>query len=434
MKSDAYFPAHKRQPHTFKQKRKLVVLCILAVGVSSGLSQAQNSGVDWLKAIRTANWNAIVFVSVKLQRENGATETTTGTGFIVDPEGWVMTCNHLIPKKGDNDTLTINLTVGDRTETASYRNQAIRRDDGEDLALLKLPARDAGPWRIVKSIGDVETEAEIAAFGFPLTEGLVSKNGRITNKNGTDGKWITDAPVNPGMSGGPVFNQSGGVVAIVAGGYEEAQSLNLVIPVSSARVLLQRINSPLLVGSSVLPPPVKVEKPVVYSETINTAPGAEFQYSIEATGSPTKYNAFGLPPDLKLDREDGDISGTVVGESKSSYNVDIRAQNESGWGRGELVIRIKRTSGVEATPTPSAAQVTANLSRFVFQNGVFSVLNGNVYAPNGVFIGYLTGPNIMGAVATLAWTNGTASHFMADGSILNLYPGGTTVVGRWRSF
>jgi len=432
MASSAYFLAPKRQ-RTFKRTKQLALLCTLAVGLSAASFPATDSDGDWLENIRGANWNAIVFISVKLQRENGAPETTTGTGFIVDPAGWVITCNHLIPQKGDNDTLTINLTVGDRTDPTSYQNKAIRRDDSEDLALLKLPVRESGPWRVVKSANDVGSEAEIAAFGFPLTEGLVSKNGRILNKNGPDGRWITDAPVNPGMSGGPVFNKSGDVVGIVHGGYEEAQNLNLINPISSARVLLQRVNSPLLVGSTVLPAPARIGKPVVYNDTINTMTGTEFEYSIEATGSPTKYNAFGLPPGLKLDEKTGDISGMIFEDSRSSYYVDIRAQNESGWGRGELVIRIKRTGSVEASPSPTPTDLYASLSRFVFQNQVLNVQNGNVYAPNGTFVGYIGIPNIRGSEATLLWTNGTASHFMSDGSILNLYPTGTLIVGRWRN-
>jgi hypothetical protein len=53
----------------------------------------------WVQSIREANLESLVFITVKAQRANGLIDTFTGTGFLVHPAGYVLTCNHLIPQK-----------------------------------------------------------------------------------------------------------------------------------------------------------------------------------------------------------------------------------------------------------------------------------------------------------------------------------------------
>ena len=81
-------------------------------------------------------------------------------------------------------------------------------------------------------------------MGFPKDEPLLAATGRITSTEG--GRLITDAALNHGMSGGPAFNQSGAIIGIAEGGYEEYNLINLLIPISYATRLLQVATSPLL--------------------------------------------------------------------------------------------------------------------------------------------------------------------------------------------
>ena len=91
-------------------------------------------------------------------------------------------------------------------------------------------------------------------MGFPLAEDLVAAPGLVTGMD-NNGRWLTNAGLNPGMSGGPAFDRLRCGGGIVAGGYEEAQSLNLLIPLSFATSLLQSVNSPLLTPQTGLSTP-----------------------------------------------------------------------------------------------------------------------------------------------------------------------------------
>jgi S1-C subfamily serine protease len=112
--------------------------------------------------------------------------------------------------------------------------------------LLKLPQKN---WQSVKSRAEAKVGSDIVAFGFPLDKHLVDVPGSITGVD-DDGRWLTNAGLIRGMSGGPVFDRSGAVVGIVAGGYEEAKILDLLIPISVSTSLLQSVNSSLLSSSS----------------------------------------------------------------------------------------------------------------------------------------------------------------------------------------
>jgi S1-C subfamily serine protease len=219
----------------------------------------------WEQWIRDANLDSLVFITVKAKRGNGLEDTFAGTGFIVHPDGYVLTCNHVIPENKSLYTeVEITGSVNGRYEH-HYPLTVVRRDEQGDLMLLKLPQKT---WRNVKSIGQAQVGAPIVALGFPLDQDVVAVPGSITGvKN--DGQWLTNAGLNPRMSGGPAFDRSGAVVGIVAAGYKEAESLNLLIPVSSSMSLLLFVNSPLL---SVNPPPVATTAPNPESSPTPTSP------------------------------------------------------------------------------------------------------------------------------------------------------------------
>ena len=135
-----------------------------------------------------------------------------GSGFIIDPAGIVVTNNHVI---ADADEITVILNDGTRLKA-----ELIGNDKKTDLALLKVKADK--PLKAVK-FGDSEKlrlgEWVIAignpfSLGGTVTAGIVSARNRDINSGPYDNYIQTDAAINRGNSGGPLFNLDGDVIGI----------------------------------------------------------------------------------------------------------------------------------------------------------------------------------------------------------------------------
>ena len=141
----------------------------------------------------------------------GQRRGTSGTGFFVSTDGYVVTNAHVV-----DDCLNPQLISGLASPVSA---RVLATDTANDLALLKgdlMPSR-AALLRVGIKVGE-----GIAAFGYPLV-GLLSTSGNFTVGNvsaitglGDDTRYLQiSAPVQPGNSGGPVLDQSGNVVGIV---------------------------------------------------------------------------------------------------------------------------------------------------------------------------------------------------------------------------
>ena len=142
----------------------------------------------------------------------GMEQHALGSGFIIDPTGYIVTNNHVVDGAHD---VSVTLTDGNK-----YKARVIGRDTKTDLALLKIDAGHALPY---VAFGDSDNEHEgdwVIAVGNPyglggtVTAGIVSAHGRNINEGPYDDFMQIDAPINPGNSGGPLFNQSGQVIGI----------------------------------------------------------------------------------------------------------------------------------------------------------------------------------------------------------------------------
>ncbi|MBC7505830.1 MAG: Do family serine endopeptidase [Sandarakinorhabdus sp.] len=144
--------------------------------------------------------------------------TSLGSGFIIDPSGYIVTNNHVISagegRGAPVDTITV--TLSDRRE---YKAKLIGRDTLTDLALLKIDAKDlpyvkfgnsqaarVGDWAI--AIGNP------FGLGGTVTAGIVSALHRNIGSGQYDRYIQTDASINQGNSGGPLFDLDGNVIGI----------------------------------------------------------------------------------------------------------------------------------------------------------------------------------------------------------------------------
>ncbi|MDB5414746.1 MAG: endopeptidase [Rubritepida sp.] len=135
-----------------------------------------------------------------------------GSGFVIDPAGYVVTNNHVI---GQAQRVTISIQGGQELPA-----RVVGGDELSDLALLRIESRTplvAVPWGTSASmrVGQwVLAAGNPFGLGGSVTSGIVSARGRDIGAGPFDDFLQTDAAINPGNSGGPLFNLAGEVIGI----------------------------------------------------------------------------------------------------------------------------------------------------------------------------------------------------------------------------
>ncbi|MEJ5359311.1 MAG: Do family serine endopeptidase [Desulfobacterales bacterium] len=180
------------------------------------------------------------FLGEEIERE--FRPPSLGSGFLIDPEGLVVTNHHVV-----EDADRIRVKLGDDHE---YDAEVVGRDPSTDLALLRIVGAKA-EFPVVR-LGDsnrLKVGDWVVAIGSPfglertVTAGIVSAKGRAIGSGPYDDFIQTDASINPGNSGGPQLNLKGEVVgintAIVAGG----QGIGFAIPVNLAKGIIAQLKS-----------------------------------------------------------------------------------------------------------------------------------------------------------------------------------------------
>ncbi|MGH7031260.1 MAG: DegQ family serine endoprotease, partial [Stellaceae bacterium] len=138
--------------------------------------------------------------------------TSLGSGFIIDPAGYIVTNNHVI---ADADQITVILH-----DNTNLKATVVGRDTKTDLALLKVTAGrklTAAVWgnSDAARVGDwVLAIGNPFGLGGSVTAGILSARQRDINSGPYDDFLQTDAPINRGNSGGPMFNMDGQVIGI----------------------------------------------------------------------------------------------------------------------------------------------------------------------------------------------------------------------------
>jgi serine protease Do len=187
------------------------------------------------------------------QDDDGPVTQGTGTGFIIDKTGLILTNNHVVE---DAEDIRVSLFGGARTE--SYAAKVVGRDLLTDSALIQLTEMPATPLQEAK-FGDSEQMQPgdwVMAIGNPfglshtVTVGVISALGRpLGGVNGRRQNMLqTDAAINPGNSGGPLLNIRGEVVGINTAIYTDAAraaniGIGFATPINAIRDLLPQLRT-----------------------------------------------------------------------------------------------------------------------------------------------------------------------------------------------
>ena len=232
-----------------------------STATTAGFSTDEISNIDIYKAahLATVNITSVVWREgwfFQMYPEKG-----TGSGFIINPDGRIIT-NHHVVLGGQQITVTLS-------NKKQYKAKVLGTDRKNDLAIVQIEPREKLP---VLKLGDsdpLQVGQKVLAIGNPfglegtLTTGVVSSLGRsISDENGRalEGMIQTDAAINPGNSGGPLLDSRGNVIGINTAIYGPQGNIGIgfAMPINRAKAMLDEfqksghITRPLLGVKTVL--------------------------------------------------------------------------------------------------------------------------------------------------------------------------------------
>ena len=215
--------------------------------ISSGVNLVSSNSTIERSPDSVAGLAARVLPSVVSIETMSADGGSTGSGFVIDPNGYLLTNNHVVA-----DAMTIKVMLNDGREFAA---KILGRDESYDLAVLKISATGLKALQFGDS-DKVQVGDPVIAIGSPLglsgtvTQGIISAKNRPVTAGDRDSSTSfisalqTDAAINPGNSGGPLVDATGAVIGVNSaiaslGSTGSAQSgsigLGFAIPINQAR-------------------------------------------------------------------------------------------------------------------------------------------------------------------------------------------------------
>ncbi len=212
------------------------------IALSAGLSTDEQNNVEIYKMARDATVN----ISSTVYRRGFFYEIypsrNSGSGFLVNPGGEIITNNHVI----SGEAPKIIVTLADQSQ---YEATRLARDPVNDLALIKIDAGKSLPFLRLGDSDGIQVGQKVLAIGNPfgfdgtLTTGIVSSLGRtLRDENGNDLEDMiqTDAAINPGNSGGPLLDSQGSVVGVNTAIYGPGGNIGIgfAMPINIAKRML----------------------------------------------------------------------------------------------------------------------------------------------------------------------------------------------------
>ncbi|WP_392873197.1 S1C family serine protease [Streptomyces sp. LN499] len=328
-----------------------LLLALVAGGIGGGIGAyiERNGGLTTVELPQAAKNSggrapdsvagiaASALPSVVTLRVSGTTESGTGTGFVLDNEGHILTNNHVVAPAGPSGDITVTFSGG---ETASA--EIVGKDSGYDLAVVKVKGVSGLKPLPLGNSDNVQVGDPVVAIGAPfdlsntVTSGIISAKDRPITAGGEkgDGSDIsyvdalqTDAPINPGNSGGPLVDTDAHVIGInsairaadsgstAEGGQAGSIGLGFAIPINQGK----RVAEELINTGKATHPVIGVTLDMKY-----TGDGAR----VGAKGAEGKPSVTPGGPGAKAGIKPGDIITEVDGQrvhSGEELIVKIRA-------------------------------------------------------------------------------------------------------------
>ncbi len=175
--------------------------------------------------------------------EDDVAEVWTGTGYAIG-NSYIVTNYHVA---GEAKTISVKGIKGDMN--TGYTAEMVASDKTNDIAILRITDPNFKgfgtiPYAVQQRMADVGED--VFVLGYPLTQALGNEikltNGIISSRTGFQGDISTyqmSAPVQPGNSGGPMFDSKGNVIGIVVAGVPGAENVGYAIKTSYLKILIE---------------------------------------------------------------------------------------------------------------------------------------------------------------------------------------------------
>ncbi|BAT55696.1 Peptidase S1 and S6, chymotrypsin/Hap [Nostoc sp. NIES-3756] len=279
------------------------------------------------------------FFGSQLPQQRERLERGTGSGFIINANGNILTNAHVVDGA---DTVRVILKDG-----RSFQGKVLGTDNLTDVAVIKIQANNL-PTVTVGNSDQLQPGQWAIAIGNPLgldntvTTGIISATGRSSNQIGAPDKRVeyiqTDAAINPGNSGGPLLNYRGEVIGMNTAIIQGAQGLGFAIPIKTA----QRISNQLISTGKVqhaylgiqmvgLTPQIK--------ESINSDPNSGM--SVDTDKGVLVVKVMPNSPAAKAGLRTGDVIQRLNGQAVTDASNVQRAVENAGVG-GQLQLELLR--------------------------------------------------------------------------------------------
>ncbi|HYH98313.1 MAG TPA: trypsin-like peptidase domain-containing protein [Hyalangium sp.] len=191
--------------------------------------------------IRAVEAGVVNITTVNVRDQLGVARRSSGSGFVLTPDGLVVTNNHVVAKA---QQIVVRLADG-----REFSAEVVGRDASTDVALLRV--RDVSPEELpAVYLGDsdrLEVGDWVVAIGNPfgldhsVAHGMISAKERVLGVGAFDDFIQTDALINPGNSGGPLFNMRGEVVGVNTAIMSQGQGIGFAVPINMVKDLLPNL-------------------------------------------------------------------------------------------------------------------------------------------------------------------------------------------------
>ena len=269
------------------------------------------------------------------------TSRSGGTGFLITDNGVVVTNEHVV---ADHASVKLRLTSG-----REYVAKVADKHPSLDLAYLNIQSSDRFTPIAIGNSAEVRVGEEVIAIGFPLgsqlgQEPTVSRGIVSAIRQGV---LQTDAPVNPGNSGGPLLDRYGNAIGVVTSRIDESQGrsvsgIGFAIPINEVQ---RRPRAQVTIAPPQLTPP---GRPTIAPPQLATA--APEQVTLVPSAKPVDTPLPTIPPTFDLDATKAAIDAEIaIAQTKVAREMEIERQQQEA----EAYARSAAATAQALIPTPT---------------------------------------------------------------------------------